>query len=289
MQSHQHMSLIEPYLSGWKLSDPQLVAETATSWVYKVKQRKTGFAALKLLRAEAGDDERFGGDMLDWYAGAGAAKVFAISHDAVLLEWLDGGALSALVYDGQDETATDIICQIVSQLHSPRAHPPARQLIPLATRFEALFATDKSRWPFAARDLVIRAQIIAKSMLDSVMQEVPLHGDIHHDNILFSQRSWVAIDPKGLIGDPAYEVANSFLNPLGASELCADPERITRMLDQFTNRLGLDRTRILGFAVGRAALAASWTLTANGPIKHELAILPWLISAYELAVESARR
>lgn len=286
MQSHDPKSLIEPYLGGWKLSDPELIAETPTSWVYKVRRRKSEYAALKLLRADAGDDERFGGDMLDWYAGQGAARVYALSHNAVLLEWLDGEPLSALVLDDQDDKATDIICQIIAQLHAPREYPPARELIPLHTRFEALFKTDKSRWPFAARDLLIRAQIIARKMLESITEEVPLHGDIHHDNIFFSTRSWVAIDPKGLIGDPAYEVANSFLNPIDASVLAADPKRIARMTEQFTERLRLDRLRVLGFAAAHAALSASWTLESNGSIKHQLAILPWLISAYEAAAEA---
>lgn len=288
MQTQQLLSKIQPYASGWKISDPVLVAQTPTSWLFKVKQRKSGAAALKLLRPEAGDDERFGGDILDWYAGSGAAKVFAISHDAVLLEWLDGGPLSALVHEGKDDTATEIICQVVSQLHAPRPFPPARELISLNDRFAELFKVDKARWPFAARDLLIRAQIVAKAMLDSATEEMPLHGDIHHDNILFSKRSWLAIDPKGLIGDPAYEVANCFLNPVGAIELCADTERIARMLDQFTSKLGFDRTRVLGFAVGHAALSACWSLSENQPIKHNLTILPWLISAYEFAAESAR-
>jgi streptomycin 6-kinase len=38
-----------------------------------------------------------------------------------------------------------------------------------------------------------------------------LHADLHHHNILAAERHpWLAIDPKGVIGDAAYERA-----PLG--------------------------------------------------------------------------
>lgn len=34
-----------------------------------------------------------------------------------------------------------------------------------------------------------------------------LHGDLHDKNILLSERGWLAIDPKGIVGDPVYETA----------------------------------------------------------------------------------
>lgn len=287
MQTRDSVSPIEPFLDRWKLSDPVLVAETPTSWVFKVARKKGGAAALKLLRPGMGEDERLGGHMLDWYGGQGAARVYALANDALLLEWLDGQPLSELVYQGKDGTATELICQIVAQLHLPR-ETALPELLPLGLRFDGLFNADKARWPFAARDLFVRAQIVARGLLETATHEVPLHGDLHHGNILFSPRSWVAIDPKGLYGDPAYEVANCFMNPMDATDICADPDRIARLTDNFSQRLGMDRVRVLGFAVVHAALSACWSLEVNQPVKHQLVILPRLIFAHELALEAAR-
>lgn len=49
-------------------------------------------------------------------------------------------------------------------------------------------------------------------------------GDLHHDNILqnsddearysFSDGGWLVIDPKGVIGEQAYEVAAFIRNPI---------------------------------------------------------------------------
>ncbi len=288
MQTRDSVSRVEDVLGRWKLSEPLYVAETPTSRVYRVKTRKYGHAALKLLLPNAGDDERLGGEMLEYYAGQGAARVFARTPDAVLIEWLDGESLSTLVRDGKDAVATDIICQTVQQLHAPRTMPPPMNLVPLAERFQALFNANRSLWPPAARDMLLRAQIVARDLLESVREEVPLHGDLHHDNILFSARSWVAIDPKGLFGDPAYEVANSFMNPLDATDLCAGAGRVDAMADTVAGRLGFDKVRVLGFAVAHTALSACWDMDAKRAAGHQLAILPRLIRAHGLAAESRR-
>lgn len=287
MQRDDSASPVGFYVDRWKLSEPVLVAETATSWVFKVSRRGSA-AALKLIKPEALEDERRGGPMLVWYGGEGAARVYEIEDAAVLIEWLNGHALSELVYQGKDATATDIICQIATQLRAGRAEPPPN-LMPLPERFKPLFNTDRGAWPFAARDLVVRAQIVARQLLETMDEQVPLHGDLHHDNILFSPRSWVAIDPKGLLGDPAYEVASCFINPWSATDTCADPERIERLLDAFEHRLGLDRVRMLGFAVAHAALTISWCLQSGAAVNHQLAILPRLISAHELTARDLAR
>jgi streptomycin 6-kinase len=42
-----------------------------------------------------------------------------------------------------------------------------------------------------------------------------LHGDLHHGNVLdFGVRGWLAIDPKGLLGERGFDFANIFTNPI---------------------------------------------------------------------------
>ena len=46
-----------------------------------------------------------------------------------------------------------------------------------------------------------------------------LHGDLHHENIMHGPRGWLAIDPKGVLGDPGFDAANMFYNPLDRDDL----------------------------------------------------------------------
>jgi streptomycin 6-kinase len=57
-------------------------------------------------------------------------------------------------------------------------------------------------------------QSVANVLLSSPQDEVVLHGDLHHGNILdFGTRGWLAIDPKGLLGERGFDYANIFTNP----------------------------------------------------------------------------
>jgi len=47
---------------------------------------------------------------------------------------------------------------------------------------------------------------------------VVLHGDLHHFNILSSGDRWLAIDPKGIIGEPEFEPAAYLENKIDPYE-----------------------------------------------------------------------
>lgn len=285
MAAMMNQSPVETALSRamirWSLTKSTPVAETATSWVFRVEQNGRNFAALKILKPNE-SEERRGSMLLNWYGGEGAATVFDMHGDTIFMEWLDGGTLGDPVRAGKDEEGTIAIATVVSHLHRSRPDIPDG-LQPLRERFQTLFDTDVRTWPHTARDLYARASGIALKLFDRPSPQIPLHGDLHHDNIMSSDRGWLAIDPKGLLGDPHYEVANVFRNPYGATQLAANPRRIAALADAFGARLGFNHKRMLGYAAAHSALSACWDLAAGKPITTDLAVLPHLLSAYDQA------
>jgi len=269
-------------LIRWSLTKSTPVAETRTSWIFRVEQNGRNFAALKILKPATAMDERRGSMLLNWYGGEGAATVFDTHGDTLFMEWLDGGTLGDPVRAGKDDEATIAIATLVANLHRPRADAP-EILLPLREHFQSLFDTDVRAWPHTARDLYARASGIALKLFDRPSAQIPLHGDLHHDNILSSDRGWLAIDPKGLLGDPSYELANVFINPERADHIAADPRRIATRADILSERLNYPRKRILGWAAAHAALSACWDLADERPITGQLACLPHLLSAYDQA------
>lgn len=267
-------------MERWSLADPAFVTETATSVVYRVGHPGHGPAALKLLKPGAGDDEARGGALLAWYGGHGAAKVFSLTPDAVLMEWLPGGTLGDLARAGRDDLATSILVDVVERLHARRATPPP-ELTPLRRRFASLFRIGPEPWPPGARPLVARAIGIAQSLLDADAPAELLHGDIHHDNILSAGETWAAIDPKGLIGDPAYDYANSFQNPERAETLVLDAARIARHATALAERTGIARRHLLAWAVAHTALSGAWGIEDGNPFSHQAAMLELLLPIYE--------
>lgn len=118
---------------------------------------------------------------------------------------------------------------------------------------------------------------LARRLVDTSPPPRLLHGDLHHFNVLRSGDEWVAIDPEGVTGDPAYEPAAFLRNPVPA---LADEPNLPGLLRRRIHRLAVglddDPARIWGWAMVRTALCVWQGLGPLGP--------PWLVVARALDV-----
>ena len=204
-------------------------------------------------------EERDGAALMAWWDGDGAAKVLGYEGDALLMERAMGeGSLSAMTRDGRDFAATLILCRAAARLHAPRPRPPPPTLKPLPVWFRALE-------PAAAREggLFVKSAAAARELLASPRDVAVLHGDLHHDNVLdFGDGAWLAIDPKGLIGERGFDYANLFFNPWPAA---GDPGRLQRRLVLVAEASGLEPARLLQWILAYGGLSAAWTLESGMP------------------------
>jgi streptomycin 6-kinase len=261
----------DPYVARWNLVPDGAPIVTDTSHLLPVIHN--GIPAMLKIATE--DDERRGNAFMAWWNGEGAAAILAEGDDALLMERLaDDNALAVMARSGSDDEASRIICAVAAKLHAPRrtSPPPA---MPLADWFEALRqAADRDGGIF------IRAQAAARELLADQRDVTVLHGDIHHFNILRSQtRGCLAIDPKGVRGERAYDFANIFCNP-DASTAQA-PGRLSRQLDVIAAAAGLERLRLLKWVLAHAGLSAAWHLQDGASPEARLAVAE--IAAAELA------
>ncbi|MBM3544626.1 MAG: hypothetical protein FJX44_09010 [Alphaproteobacteria bacterium] len=238
----------EPYLSRWALAPDGDPIVTERSRLLAV--RWNGQPAMLKIAVEP--EERFGAHLMAWWEGNGAARVYARDDDALLMERAEGtGSLARMVRDGKDDEASRIICAVASRLHEPRQQP-APELIPLTRRFAELSPMA------AAHGGVLRlAEKTARKLLAAPQDITVLHGDLHHGNVLdFRSRGWLAIDPKGLIGERGYDFANIFCNPDPVAALSSG--RLARQASVVAEAAKLDRTRLLKWIVAHAGLSAAW-------------------------------
>jgi streptomycin 6-kinase len=246
-------------VDAWGLSHIRLIADTHSSFVYRAMQNDLP-VIVKTLKPE-GHGERPGMDFLRWRDGFGAIKLVAQYGDTSLLE--DAGHLTLRTYHGQvgDVIATEIIVDVLQRLHAPSPSPLPAALTPLLDHFEALFSLEKAGADADTADVISWSAGLARALLADQHNIKPLHGDLHHDNIIGGERGgWMAIDPQGLIGDPAYDVANVFGNPLYATDEILDPQRAMRLATRFAATLNCDASKILRFAAAHAGLSVAWTL-----------------------------
>ena len=86
-----------------------------------------------------------------------------------------------------------------------------------------------------------------------------MHGDFHHYNILSSERGWLVIDPKGVIGPVGYETGPLMLNPWNKPmDRVQFKVQAERRVDILRERMGWAREKIIGWALAHSALSTWW-------------------------------
>ncbi|MBZ9963159.1 aminoglycoside phosphotransferase family protein [Mesorhizobium sp. BR1-1-2] len=243
----------------WKVSAPELIAETFSSRIWKVRREDGSPAIVKALKPfDDVADELRGEHFLAWRRGEGAVRLLGRDGHSKLLEYAGETMLSKVLDEQGDDAATAIAAEVMAKLLSPSDHPAPADLQPLRERFSSLFkkaATDRDAGHVS---IYVEAAAIADRLLDDPRDIRPLHGDLHHENILHGPRGWLAIDPKGIFGDPGFDAANMFYNPLDRDDLCLDPPRIAGMAEVFARTLGQTPAAILDHTIAYGCLSASW-------------------------------
>lgn len=245
-------SKVGEFLNAWHLVPDGALLTTHSSWVLPVRHEGSS-AMLKVARIP---DEQPGYCLMTWWDGQGAAKVFASSPEALLMERAaDPRTLAQMAWSGRDDEACRILCDTAARLHVPRRSPPP-VLRPLEAWFQPLFQLAPEHAALAP------AADIANQLLATPNAVGPLHGDLHHENVLdFGERGWLAIDPHGLLGERTFDYANIFTNPDlsdPSRPLATLPGRLEARLAIVVSATGVEPERLLRWIVAWTGLSAAW-------------------------------
>lgn len=210
---------------------------------------------LKVVKHEG--DEWYAGDVVSVFHGQGMLRVYEHTGGAMLLERLQPGTpLVSLVLEGRDEEATDILAGVMDEMAPSEGPDGCPTNTAWAKAFERYLVTDNK---CISQRLVEDAQQVFADLGRSQSRRRLLHGDLHHYNVLFdSHRGWLAIDPKGVMGELEYEIGAVLRNPFERPDLFLSRPVIERRMQQFTDRLDLDYERTLAWAFAQAVLSAIW-------------------------------
>lgn len=208
------------------------------------------------------------------FNGEGACRL--IDADAgkgfLLLERLIPGVMLSTLED--DEEATRIAAEGVKRIWHGLDTPPAataqgysttrdnNKFIQLPDWFDGL---KRLREMFNGgtgpldEKLVERVERSTNEFFVENHSPVLMHGDFHHFNVLSSERGWLVIDPKGVIGPACYEVGPLMMNPWGELPRGINFKvRMKRRIDILHEHLGFECERILEWSLAHAILSAWW-------------------------------
>lgn len=257
-------ALIRELEEIWGIQVESTFPDCSYNYVASVLRRDGSEAVLKLsvpgkhLVAEAKSLEAYGGK------GAPALLEQDLGRGAILMERIRPGTDIA---DLPFSQAVSAAVEVMGQLHQA---PIPQGALPTVTQWGQGF--DRLRGQFNGgsgplpSELVREGEQVFNDLAASMGPAVLLHGDLHHMNILAGgERSWIAIDPQGVVGERAYEVGAFLRNPMPAILEWPDLDRLQReRISQFSTRLGISPQRIAGWGFSQAVLSAIWALEDHG-------------------------
>jgi streptomycin 6-kinase len=252
---------VDDLICEWRVTVDR-VTDTGTS-LMAFGHRDGRAVVLKAIKS--GGNEWRSGELLNAFAQQGVVHAHEHNGGAVLLEQLrPGNSVMEMSIRGEDERATTILAHTIAAM-SARACP---DWVPTVADWGESFGNY-----LASQDTQLRTELVAAAadvyseLCASQMNVRLLHGDLHHENVLFDQdRGWLAIDPKGVRGELAYEIGAALRNPSERPDLFAQPQVIRMRVDRFARTLDVDATRVLRWAFAQAVLAAIWEIEDGIPV-----------------------
>ena len=237
---------IEELLDRWVLTiEEALECEGDASWVASVSREDGSPAVLKLGMPHMEAEHEIDG--LRFWDGDPTVRLLEADDalGAMLLERCEPGTpLRELPKREQDL----VLGRLAPRLW--KVPPPGHPFRPLSTMIEQWISetmTQQASWTDAG---LVHAGIGAlRELAHGESPAVLLATDLHAGNVLRAQRaSWLVIDPKPFVGDPAYDATQHLLN--GEERLRADPDGT---IARVAGHMQLDPARVRRWLFARLA------------------------------------
>lgn len=191
------------------------------------------------------------------------------SRGALLLRRAIPGQTLTTLFPKDDLAALQICADLVVDLH--RAHIPSQSKF---VRLEEWLTIIDSEWDLPVSQLQLARTIRTRLLKDS-KGDVLLHGDVHYANVLSDNERWLIIDPKGVIGDPLYDLTGALLRePFTEMMQSSNMEDILmRRIEFMADFAKVSRGLIWEWTFVQTVMSICWSLEDNQNIEQKMRFL----------------
>ncbi len=199
-----------------------------------------------------------------YFQGVGINRLldYDDNYNILLLEKIGKSITLKSLFPHNENESIEQTAKIIQTLHSSNKpfnqndYPSVTELAKVLNNFTH---------PQIPSDLIYLAHNLVNQLLYN-RQSYLLHGDLHHENILqTNDGAWKSIDPKGIVGNIAYEVAAYIRNPVPEIIQQSNLQQIlNNRIKKFSELLELDQKLLIQYSYLATILAVIWNIEDNG-------------------------
>lgn len=284
-----------PTVEAWRSTVPELLACAAArrgltlgrvhvggsaSHVVSVRTAAGRDAVLKLSfpHREARDEA----SALRWWDGSGAVRLLEGDLDdpfVLLLERCDPGVRLADRHDLSPERRLSIAATALTRLWSRTASSdPGTTTMPVPSGPFERVADVTAEWADLVEERVRTLRpdldLVAVARGTALLRELPVtaprtvvvHGDYNPGNLLTATREpWLVIDPKPMVGDPAYDLGPMLMQIDDPFALRDTEGHLRARISLLADMTGESPVRIAAWCVARLVESSLWYVSRSEP------------------------
>jgi streptomycin 6-kinase len=242
----------------WHLSEITPVDNMTYNYVAKAIDEKKREVVVKV----AFDKRSYENEVnaLVHFNGHGSVMLIDLCKDrnAMLLQLAKPGVSLKSLYPKQIDLVMDEYVSILNKIHK-NVKFSDEKFDHVSTWLGAI---DKCKSENISKKLLTKAIDIKNHLLSSIKDEKLLHGDLHLDNILQDKKVWLAIDPKGVVGEKEFEIAAfDFIDESEIGKITSDV--FVKRIELLAKKAKLCHQRITKWVFVRLVLSIVWSLEDN--------------------------
>lgn len=252
------------YAGKWQLTHFQLVPSYSANIVFMCISQQYGHAVLKVGTPTSGGIDNEYNTLLQ-YEGRGFCEVF--EADIVNSVLLEKRVMPGVVLR-EEQSLDRRVSQFCSLYDGLHIAPADSRIFPTYVGWVERIASYMSKREDckALRAHMAKAQQICYSIASRYTRNLLLHGDFHHDNILLDEGGrYTIIDPKGVVGDPVFDIPRFILNEFDDEITPGLSGKISTIINQLEARLNIPNAILKQCLYVEAAMAACWCIESGAP------------------------
>lgn len=251
-------SIIDVLKKQWALTEVTPISNM--NWNYVAIAKCDGSKVVLKISADAkAISNEF--QALSQFSGFGAIRVIHFNPElnALLLEYANPGTTLKETSSGNIHGVIPVYAGLIKKMSSCNHH--GYSFPHIKEWCDVIDEMNDSRIP---RDYIKKAKEIRQWIFATISNEYVCHGDLHLENILQNNNEWLVIDPKGVVGEMAFEAsAFDLLNEHEAASRDAI-NIIKKRIQLLSDALDIKNYRLSAWIFLRVMLSIQWFIEDKG-------------------------